>query len=125
MAELERAWGTARLATLRMQLSPHTLFNLLHTIRGQVIWDPQKAQAMIVQLGDLLRRLLNAGDREFVRLAEELQFVKSYLDLQKQRFSDRLTLQLPESRPGALRLGAEPHSAAHRRKCSRPRSRRP
>ncbi len=97
MAELERAWGAARLATLRMQLSPHTLFNLLHTIRGQVVWDPNKAQAMIVQLGDLLRRLLNAGDREFVRLTEELQFVKSYLDLQKQRFSDRLTLQLPDA----------------------------
>ena len=97
MAELERAWGTARLATLRMQLSPHTLFNLLHTIRGQVVWDPDKAQAMIVQLGDLLRRLLNAGDREFVRLAEELQFVQSYLDLQKQRFSDRLALRLPNA----------------------------
>jgi hypothetical protein len=97
MAELERAWGTARLATLRMQLSPHTLFNLLHTIRGQVVWDPAKAQAMIVQLGDLLRRLLKAGDSEFVRLAEELQFVQSYLDLQKQRFSDRLTLELPDA----------------------------
>ena len=97
MAELERAWGTARLATLRMQLSPHTLFNLLHTIRGQVVWDPAKAQTMIVQLGDLLRRLLKAGDREFVRLCEELQFVQSYLDLQKQRFSDRLTLELPNA----------------------------
>lgn len=97
LAELERAWGAARLATLRMQLSPHTLFNLLHTIRGQVVWDPNKAQAMIVQLGDLLRRLLKAGDREFVRLAEELQFVQSYMDLQKQRFSDRLTLNFPEA----------------------------
>ena len=97
LAELERAWGAARLATLRMQLSPHTLFNLLHTIRGQVVWDPDKAQSMIVQLGDLLRRLLKAGDREFVRLADELQFVQSYLDLQKQRFSDRLTLRLPDA----------------------------
>lgn len=97
LAELERAWGVARLATLRMQLSPHTLFNLLHTIRGQIVWDPQKAQAMIVQLGDLLRRLLNAGEQEFVRLAAELQFVQSYLDLQKQRFSDRLTLGFPEA----------------------------
>lgn len=97
LTELERAWGVARLATLRMQLSPHTLFNLLHTIRGQIVWDPQKAQAMIVQLGDLLRRLLNAGEQEFVRLAAELQFVQSYLDLQKQRFSDRLTLRFPEA----------------------------
>jgi hypothetical protein len=93
---LERAWSTARLAALRMQLSPHTLFNLLHTIRGQIGWDPQKAQAMVVQLGDLLRRLLSAGERDFSRLSDELHFTYSYLELQKQRFPDRLTLRFPE-----------------------------
>jgi hypothetical protein len=93
---LERAWSTARLATLRMQLSPHTLFNLLHTIRGQIGWDPQKAQAMVVQLGDLLRRLLSAGERDFSRLSDELHFTYSYLELQKQRFPDRLTLHFPQ-----------------------------
>ena len=96
VAALERAWSTARLATLRMQLSPHTLFNLLHTIRGQIGWDPQKAQAMVVQLGDLLRRLLSAGERDFSRLSDELHFTYSYLELQKQRFPDRLTLHFPE-----------------------------
>jgi hypothetical protein len=96
VSALERAWSTARLATLRMQLSPHTLFNLLHTIRGQINWDPHKAQTMIVQLGDLLRRLLSAGERDFSRLSDELHFIYSYLELQKQRFPDRLTLQLPQ-----------------------------
>jgi LytS/YehU family sensor histidine kinase len=93
---LERQWGTARLAALRMQLSPHTLFNLLHTIRGQIAWDPPAAQAMVVQLADLLRRLLNAGERDFTRLADELQFVKLYLDLQRRRFADRLTVVAPD-----------------------------
>jgi LytS/YehU family sensor histidine kinase len=96
VSALERAWSTARLATLRAQLSPHTLFNLLHTIRGQIGWDPQKAQAMVVQLGDLLRRLLNAGERDFSRLSDELHFVYSYLELQQQRFTDRLTLSFPQ-----------------------------
>jgi hypothetical protein len=94
-AALERALTQSHLAALRMQLSPHTLFNLLHTIRGQITWDPPAAQAMVVQLGDLLRRLLNAGEREFSRLADELQFVTLYLELQRQRFADRLTLELP------------------------------
>ena len=75
-AALEREWSAARLSALRMQLSPHTLFNLLHTIRGHIEWDPKGAQAMVVQLGDLLRRLLNAGERDFSRLADELQFVR-------------------------------------------------
>jgi len=94
-AALEREWSAARLAALRMQLSPHTLFNLLHTIRGLIEWDPKGAQSMVVQLADLLRRLLNAGERDFSRLAEELQFVRLYLELQQKRFSDRLSVILP------------------------------
>jgi len=95
LASAERALTQAHLAALRMQLSPHTLFNLLHTIRGQISWDPPAAQAMVVQLGDLLRRLLNAGEREFSRLADELQFVTLYLELQQRRFADRLTIRVP------------------------------
>jgi hypothetical protein len=94
-AALERALTQAHLAALRMQLSPHTLFNLLHTIRGQISWDPPAAQAMVVQLGDLLRRLLTAGEQEFSRLADELQFVTLYLELQQRRFADRLTIRMP------------------------------
>jgi LytS/YehU family sensor histidine kinase len=50
---------------------------------------------MVVQLADLLRRLLNAGERDFARLSDELQFVRSYLELQKRRFADRLSIVLP------------------------------
>ena len=96
VAELEREWTAARLAALRMQLSPHTLFNLLHTIRGQIEWDPAAAQAMVVQLGDLLRRLLTAGETEFTPLVAEIEFASLYLKLQQQRFADRLTLSLPD-----------------------------
>lgn len=92
---LERALTAAHLAALRMQLSPHTLFNLLHTIRGQIAWDPPAAQTMVVQLGDLLRRLLNAGEQEFSRLGDELQFVQLYLQLQQRRFADRLSVAVP------------------------------
>jgi signal transduction histidine kinase len=96
VAALEREWNRARLAALRMQLSPHTLFNLLHTIRGTIEWDPKGAQSMVVQLADLLRRLLNAGDRDFTHLTDEVQFVRLYLELQQRRFADRLTVILPE-----------------------------
>lgn len=94
-AALERALTAANLAALRMQLSPHTLFNLLHTIRGHISWDPAAAQSMVVQLGDLLRRLLTAGERDFSRLDDEMQFVRLYLGLQQRRFSDRLTVHVP------------------------------
>jgi sensor histidine kinase YesM len=95
-AALERALTSAHLAALRMQLSPHTLFNLLHTIRGQIGWDPAAAQSMVVQLGDLLRRLLNAGERDFSLLNDELRFVRLYLELQQKRFADRLTIWMAD-----------------------------
>src|SRR5882724_5726161 len=94
-AALERALSAAHLAALRMQLSPHTLFNLLHTIRGQIAWDPTAAQSMVVQLGDLLRRLLRAGERDLSRLPDEIAFVRLYLELQQRRFSGRLTVSVP------------------------------
>jgi len=53
---------------------------------------------MVVQLADLLRRLLSAGERDFSRLADELQYVRQYLELQQRRFADRLTVVLPEGR---------------------------
>jgi LytS/YehU family sensor histidine kinase len=80
-----------------MQLSPHTLFNLLHTIRGQINPEPEIARSMVVQLADLLRRLLSAGQRDFSLLSEELSFVRMYLELQQQRFGDRLTVSLPDA----------------------------
>jgi LytS/YehU family sensor histidine kinase len=95
-AALERALTSAHLAALRMQLSPHTLFNLLHTIRGQIGWDPAAAQAMVVQLGDLLRRLLTAGERDFSLLTDELRFARLYLELQQKRFADRLTIWMAD-----------------------------
>jgi LytS/YehU family sensor histidine kinase len=50
---------------------------------------------MVIQLSDLLRRLLSAGEREFCRLSDEVHFVRLYLQLQQNRFADRLQLSLP------------------------------
>ena len=96
-ATLEQSLSVERMATLRSQLSPHTLFNLLHTIRGLVTWDPPLAQKMIVQLSDLLRQLLHAGQSNLSTLGEELRFTRLYLELQRERFPDRLDVDFPET----------------------------
>jgi hypothetical protein len=98
-AALQRSLSAAHLAALRMQLSPHTLFNLLHTIRGHVEWDPGLARSMIVQLGDLLRWVLRAGEHELNQLRDELRFVHLYLELQQTRFVDRLNVASPAPEP--------------------------
>jgi hypothetical protein len=93
-SELRRDWAGARLAALRTQLSPHTLFNVLHTIQARIRGEPDVAQSLVASLGDLLRRLLHAGERDFTQLRNELQFVELYLGLQVGRFADRLTVHV-------------------------------
>ncbi|MBV9695505.1 MAG: histidine kinase [Gammaproteobacteria bacterium] len=93
-SELRRDWAGARLAALRTQLSPHTLFNVLHTIQARISGAPEVAQTLIASLGDLLRGLLEAGEHDYARLRAELQFVELYLGLQVGRFADRLTVQV-------------------------------
>ena len=93
-SELRREWTGARLAALRTQLSPHTLFNVLHTIQARISGEPEVAQTLIASLGDLLRSLLQAGERDFTQLRNELQFVELYLGLQIGRFADRLTVHV-------------------------------
>jgi two-component system, LytTR family, sensor kinase len=51
---------------------------------------------MIVQLSDLLRRLLTAGERDFSLLTDELRFARLYLELQQKRFADRLTIWMAD-----------------------------
>ena len=93
-SELQRDWAGARLAALRAQLSPHTLFNVLHTIQARISGEPDLAESLIASLGDLLRGLLEAGDRDYARLRDELAFVELYLGLQVGRFADRLTVHV-------------------------------
>jgi two-component system, LytTR family, sensor kinase len=93
-SELRRDWAGARLAALRSQLSPHTLFNILNTIQARISGEPEVAQTLIASLGDLLRGLLQAGERDFALLRDELQFVELYLGLQIGRFADRLAVNV-------------------------------
>jgi two-component system LytT family sensor kinase len=82
----------ARLQALRMQINPHFLFNTLNTIAALVRENPDAAERMIVRLSELLRRTLDRGDVQEVPLREELDFLRSYLEIEQMRFPDRLTV---------------------------------
>ncbi|HEY3134774.1 MAG TPA: histidine kinase [Blastocatellia bacterium] len=84
----------SQLDALKMQLHPHFLFNTLHSISALVHKDANAADRMIARLGDFLRQTLeNAGTQE-VSLQQELEFLKCYLDIERIRFEDRLTVQI-------------------------------
>ena len=100
-AQLEAQLTAARLGALQSQLRPHFLFNTLNMIAEQVYSDPAGADAMITRLGVLLRSSFALSDAQEVELREELELLQCYLDIMRQRFHDRLTIEM-EVHPNAL-----------------------
>lgn len=93
-AELSAQLAQAELQTLRMQLHPHFLFNTLNSIATLIHKDPDAADRMTARLSDLLRLTLeNVGIQE-APLAQELEFLERYLDIERIRFSDRLVVRI-------------------------------
>ena len=93
-AELAVQLAEAQLQMLRMQLHPHFLFNTLNSIATLIHKDPGAADRMTARLSDLLRLTLeNVGVQE-VPLAQELEFLESYLEIERTRFSDRLVIRI-------------------------------
>ena len=92
-AALATELAQARLQALRMQINPHFLFNTLNTISALIRENPDAADRMIVRLSELLRRTLDRSDVQEVPLREEIEFLKSYLEIEQMRFADRLTVR--------------------------------
>ena len=89
-----REISEVRLMALRNQMRPHFLFNTLQGIATVTRQDSGKAVRMIALLGDLLRQTLIERERNVVRLQEELAMLDPYLELQRLRFGDRLTIEV-------------------------------
>ncbi len=84
--ELERA----ELRALRAQVNPHFLFNTLNTIAALIRENPEAAEDVTTRLADVFRHALTASGREHTRLADELEFLRSLLAIERVRFGDRL-----------------------------------
>ena len=77
---------------LKSQLHPHYLFNTLHGIATLIDSDRVKAKASVLRLSKLLRMSLEYGNSDLITFAEELKFVRSYLELEQMRLGDRLQI---------------------------------
>lgn len=94
-ARLSAALSAAQLNALRRQIEPHFLFNTLNSVSGLVREARNEAAVkMIAGLGDFLRRAIEDSQRQEVPLSEEIDHLQKYLEIQKIRFADRLTVDL-------------------------------
>lgn len=91
-SELEKNLAQAKLQALQSQLNPHFLFNTLHTISALMHKDVDAADRMIMKLSELLRLALENTETHEVPLSQELEFLDRYLEIEKTRFRQRLTI---------------------------------
>jgi two-component system, LytTR family, sensor kinase len=93
-AELQTSLARAQLENLKLQLHPHFLFNTLNAISSVMYEDVAKADAMMAQLSDFLRVVLESSGVHEVPLERELAVERMYVDIMKTRLDSGLSLKL-------------------------------
>lgn len=92
---------TAQMRALRYQVNPHFLFNTLNSVAGLIEEGAtERARTMVLSLSTFLRTTLTLDPVQSVRLADELALQEEYLEIERERFNDRMMLDI-DVRDGA------------------------
>jgi two-component system, LytTR family, sensor kinase len=90
LVNLEQLKTSAQLDALQARINPHFLYNALNSIAGLVHEDADKAEKMTLLLSKLFRSTIGTKDQHYNTLENELEIVRTYLDIEQVRFGDRL-----------------------------------
>lgn len=87
-----------QLQALRTQINPHFLFNALNSLNALIRQKSDKASTFVDKLALLLRSTLQRSDKDFITIQDELDYLETYIYLQKERFGDKFSvdIQIPE-----------------------------
>ena len=92
--EAVRLSHISQIKMLRYQINPHFLFNTLNAVFTLVLRrSKDKANGMLIRLSTFLRFSLDNAPEKKIRLYEELKALMLYLEIEKTRFEDRLTVK--------------------------------
>jgi len=92
--ELQNQLNQAQLEALKLQLSPHFLFNTLNTVSSLIRSEDYSTAIQVnAKLGDFLRTTLQADSTQFVTFEKELHYLDLYLSIESLRFGDRLKIE--------------------------------
>ena len=93
-----------RYRTLKTQINPHFLFNSLNTLSEIVYTDANKADNYIQKLAGVYRFILDNEETDLLLLDEELAFVEQYFSLQKERYGDKIDLNITVENPDKYKI---------------------
>ncbi len=79
----------SQLIAIRAQMNPHFLYNVLNTVQG-LVYGNRKAEAgaLLGNFSDLMRKILQSSDKQFLNLKDEIENLRLYLELEKARFDE-------------------------------------
>lgn len=92
--KLQKEAMQSQLEVLKNQVNPHFLFNSLNVLSSLVYSNPSKAEQFIEKFASVYRYILNIQGKMVVPLKDELEFLNSYLYLQKIRFNEGLIITI-------------------------------
>jgi sensor histidine kinase YesM len=95
--QMKREHLALQYETLKSQVNPHFLFNSLNAVTSLISTDPDKAIVFVKKLSDVFRYVLEQKENEIISLETELQFLESYIFLQKIRFGENLNVNIDVS----------------------------
>ncbi len=94
LQELKAKTTETELNSLKAQINPHFLFNTLNNIYGINKIDAEKGSEMILELSDVMRYHLEISKKEMILLEDEIQLLKSYIELEKLRLNPNCNLTI-------------------------------
>ncbi len=89
---LSPAITEARLQALQARIRPHFLFNSMTAVLSLMRSEPRRAEAALEDLADLFRVLMR-DNRQLAPLSDEVELCRQYLELEKLRLGERLTIE--------------------------------
>ena len=92
VADLQLEKKQAELQTLKNQLSPHFLFNILNSFYSDLFDTQPKVANDILKLSEMLRYITYENENDMVLLKNEIEFLQHYIDLFKRRFDDNVAV---------------------------------
>lgn len=79
---------------LHAQLNPHFFFNMLNNLYGVSLTEPDRTPGLIVKLSELMRYQIENGNTSKVSLADEINFIRNYIDLERERIGKRCDIRV-------------------------------
>jgi len=95
LATINEQLVEARLAALQAQMNPHFVFNALNSIKRMILdGDNEKASRYLSKFALMIRMTLNHSKDTFVTLDENIEYIKTYLEMEQLRFDDSFTYKI-------------------------------